>query len=135
MRRLVLAILACAVMLTSTTPMLADRFTKKLREVEGWTIISVTQVDGKFLGCDYDRVIKFQDGTSYKCAGYGYEVEYEPDAVIFGKSMKFQGKNFVDFKALIEGEFYAMKPVPLKTPQPLKPPQPRPAPSSRRRAP
>ncbi len=111
MKRRAIAALTLALFLATVTPALADRCTRLLRKLEGWTIVSVTQVNGEFEGCDFGRVIRFQNGTAFKCAGYGYNYAYSPDAVIFGKSGTFEGRAFVQIKALIDGELYDMQPV------------------------
>lgn len=81
-----------------------------LDEVEGYTVISVTQVDGEFEGCDFDKIIKLMDGSALKCSSYGYQYAYMPDAVVFGKRLTHEGRSFVSIKLLVEDEIYDMSP-------------------------
>jgi hypothetical protein len=110
MRRLLaLAVLGLLVMVPQ--PSLADRCTRGLRRLEGWTIISVTQVDGEFEGCDFDRVIKLMDGSALRCSTYSYTYSYSPDAIVFAKKASLEGGSFLMVKVLIEGELYDMAPI------------------------
>lgn len=95
-------------------PAHADRCTRPLSRLQGYTIIAVTQVDGEFQGCDFDRVIRFLDGRALRCSSYSYTYAYMPDAVIFAKQVSYQGKSFATIKVLIEGEVFDMEPVLVK---------------------
>jgi len=77
-------------------------------------VISVTNVDGDFQGCDFGRVIKLQNGTSFKCSSYGYVYAYSPDAVVFAKITAVQGRSFANVKLLVEGEVFEMESVIVK---------------------
>ena len=48
------------------------------------------------------------------CAEYNYSYSYMPDAVIFGKSISFQGSEVMSLKVLIDDELYEMEAVFLK---------------------
>lgn len=93
------------------TTVFADRCTRKLKSMEGYTIISITQVNGEFQGCDFGRVIKFMDGLTLKCSSYSYTYSFMPDAVIFAKTIVYQGKSFAVIKVLIEDEIFDMEPL------------------------
>jgi hypothetical protein len=97
-----------------SAPALADRCTRQLSRLQGYTVVAVTQVDGEFQGCDFSKAIRFLDGTVLKCSSYGYMYAYMPDAVIFAKQVAFQGKAFAAIKVLIEGEVFDMEPALLK---------------------
>lgn len=67
--------------------------------VVGYTLIASKYVDGfykdgekksGFEGCDYDRIIIFDDGTGVRCTTYSYTYSYHPKAYIFsnGSSLK-----------------------------------------------
>jgi hypothetical protein len=60
------------------------------------------RTDG-FIGCQYGRVLVFDDNTGVVCQGYNYSYEYRPDAYLFahGNSMK----------ACIENEMYDIGPI------------------------
>lgn len=89
----------------------ADRCDRVLRRMEGWTIVKATSISGAFEGCDFDKVVKFTDGTVLECSTYSYTYSYGPDAIIFGKSATLNGKDYVMTKMLVEGEMYDMVPV------------------------
>ena len=59
------------------------------------------QKDDSFEGCDYDRVIIFDDDRILTCAGYGYQYEYRPTAIILS--------NGNSFKMLVGSEIYDMR--------------------------
>lgn len=103
-----------AILVLSAAPASADRCARALRRLEGWTILSVTSVDGEFKGCDFDRVVRFTDGSAYRCSTYSYTYSYSPDAIIFGKTMSYQGGTYATIKVLIEGEIYDMSPIKVK---------------------
>lgn len=79
--------------------------------MEGWTIAAVTQVEGDFEGCDFDRSIRFDNGWRLTCGGFSYTYSYRPDAVIFVKTIQFRGRSYWAIKALIDDQFYEMQPV------------------------
>lgn len=43
-----------------------------------------------FIGCQYGRILVFDDNTGVACHGYNYSYEYHPDAYLlaYGNSMK-----------------------------------------------
>ena len=105
--------LAGYLILGVAAPASADRCTTKLRRLEGWTIISVTHVDGEFEGCDANKIIRFLNGSAYQCTTGGYSSSYKPDsrmpdAIVFGKQRTSGSKSIVMIKVLIEGELYDM---------------------------
>lgn len=87
--------------------------TSELQQLVGWTVISATEVDGEFEGCDFDKHIRMTDGSVYTCAEYNYTYSYNPEAIVFGKKVTYQGKSFVNIKILIEDELFEMQPLPL----------------------
>jgi len=80
------------------------------RGMEGWTIIAVTQVEGDFEGCDFDKHIKFLNGMVLECSTFSYTYSFMPNAVIFTKSSKHNGTEFYQIKALIGDKLYDMAP-------------------------
>lgn len=78
----------------------------ELRQLEGWTVIKATSVRGTFEGCDYGKLIELSDGTILRCASYGYQYAYSPDAIVFGKSFSVSGKSAVLLKIMVEDEMY-----------------------------
>src|SRR5580704_3615581 len=71
-----------------------------LDDMVGWTLIarktiaSTIDSDGHrrddFEGCDFDRVVVFDDNTGVRCTTYSYTYSYRPKAYIWanGVSMK-----------------------------------------------
>jgi hypothetical protein len=103
---------AFAMLLMATT---ADAdCSSELTNLEGYTIVAATQVDGEFEGCDFDKVIRFTDGKRLRCSSYSYAYAYMPDAIIFGKRSTVPGKSFLSIKVLIEDEVFDMVPIILK---------------------
>jgi hypothetical protein len=58
---------------------------------------------GDFEGCDFDRIIFFDDNTGIRCATYSYSYSYRPDAYIFSRGGSI--------KMCVEGELYDMAPL------------------------
>ena len=114
MNRVGAALALLGVLVLTGTPAHADRCTRHLTRLVGYTIVAVTQVDGEFQGCDFDKIIRFLDGKAFRCSSYGYTYAYMPDAVIFAKQTTYQGKSFATIKVLIEGEVFDMAPVSVK---------------------
>lgn len=56
---------------------------------------------GSFEGCDFGRVIVFDDMTTLTCTSYQYQYAYRPDAIIFTKGS--------GIKMIVEGEEYDME--------------------------
>ena len=92
----------------TTTSAKADRSLRALSKLEGYTVLAVTQVDGEFTGCDWDRPIKLRNGMVLKCRTYSYSYSYAPDAAVFAKSFQHQGKSFAQIRLLVDGEVYDM---------------------------
>lgn len=80
-------------------------------EVVGWTVLETTQVEDEFEGCDFDKKIRLTNGWVLTCSTYSYSYSYRPEVVIFVKSVSHQGQNFWMVKALIDDEFYDMRPI------------------------
>jgi hypothetical protein len=105
------ALLAFLLLLTapaSTSATSVD--TDILRGLKGYTILSVSSIEGEFEGCDYDKKIVLEDGSVFTCAEYNYMYSYHPDVVVFGKALTYQGRTFIDYKLLIEDEIFEMRP-------------------------
>lgn len=56
-----------------------------------------SRVDG-FNGCNFDRILVFEDNTGLRCAEYNYAYAYRPDAYLFANSTSIKG--------CIEDEWY-----------------------------
>lgn len=73
------------------TPPLKANLEYNLSRYVGYTIVAVKTItksvddDGEessFKGCNYGRIIVFDDGKYVTCASYGYQYAYRPRAII-----------------------------------------------------
>ena len=86
-------------LLAVTTTAFAD-LASELGRAVGYTIIASKTIVGyqdksgkrsdSFEGCDYDRVIVFNDNKIITCASYGYQYAYRPTAVILSNGSSFK---------------------------------------------
>jgi hypothetical protein len=79
----------------------------RLDDLIGYTIIAKKTIIGRvdkdgrhddFQGCDYGRIIIFDDNTGVACQEYGYEYAYRPDAYIMARGGSI--------KMCVEGDMY-----------------------------
>jgi hypothetical protein len=83
----------------------------RLGSLIGYTIIASKTIAGyqdkngkrgdSFEGCDFDRVIIFDDNKILTCATYGYEYSYRPTAIILSNGSSFKmivGENVYDMR-------------------------------------
>lgn len=92
-----------------SNPVLAN-LTNTLGDLIGYTIVASKTIVGwrdennqtgdSFEGCDYGRIILFEDDKILTCAQYGYEYAYRPEAIIL-----FNGSNF---KMIVGNSIYDM---------------------------
>lgn len=101
-------VICIALLLSFSGSAFADKLTRVLSKLEGFTIVAVTQVDGEFKGCEWDRMIRLTNGLVLKCQSYSYSYSYSPDAVVFAKTFKHQGNSFAEVKLLVDGELFDM---------------------------
>jgi len=102
-------VLALTVLLVGNSAV-AD-ITDQLSRFVGYTIIASKTIvgyqdrDGKkgnsFEGCNYDRVIVFDDNRILTCAGYGYQYAFRPTAIILS--------NGSSFKMMVGNDVYDMR--------------------------
>lgn len=93
-----------------TNSVFAD-ITDQLSDFVGYKIIANKTIAGyqdrngkkgdDFEGCDYDRVIVFDDNKILTCTGYGYQYAYRPTAIILS--------NGSSFKMIVEDDVYDMR--------------------------
>lgn len=66
-----------------------------LDSLVGWTLIARKTIAGSiqdgqrkedFEGCDFNRIIVFDDNTGVQCTGYSYTYSYRPTAYIWVNS-------------------------------------------------
>lgn len=85
--------------------------TYQLGKFVGYTIIASKTIAGyqdgngqkgdSFEGCNFDRVIIFDDNKILTCAGYGYQYAYRPTAIILS--------NGSSFKMIVGNDVYDMR--------------------------
>lgn len=80
-------------------------------ELVGYTLIAEKTVEDEFEGCEFDKKIKFMDGTHLTCATYSYTYDYMPTAYIYAKRFEYKGDAFYDIKMVVEDEIYDMRPI------------------------
>ena len=68
----------------------------EFRGMEGWVIAAVTQVDGSFSGCEYDRAIAFINGMVFKCSEY--------KSTIFHYRHSVQGQLYLSKRRSMKGK-------------------------------
>src|SRR6266700_3396985 len=86
--RIVLSLVA---FLTSAAP----TFACSIDSMVGWTLLARKTIAGRidkgvrkddFEGCEFDRIIVFDDNTGVRCTGYSYSYSYRPTAYIWASS-------------------------------------------------
>lgn len=85
-------------------------FATDLTGLDGYTIVATKTIEGwydengekgdDFQGCDYNRIIIFDDNTRLACGEYSYTYAYRPEAVIL-----FNGSQI---KMIVDDETYDM---------------------------
>ena len=80
-----------------------------LRQLEGWTVASVTSIEGEFEGCGYGKKIVLENGSVFSCAEYNYSYSYSPEVIVFAKTFTYQGKTLISFKLVIDDELFEME--------------------------
>lgn len=90
----------------------------ELEQLVGYTIVASKTIerwygdDGEkgddFEGCEFGRTIVFSDRTKLTCTTYEYAYSYMPTAIIFAKSVQYNGKSMTLYKMLVEDELYDM---------------------------
>lgn len=82
-----------------------------LGNLVGYTIVGAFTVTGwqdtngkkgdSFEGCEFDRVIIFDDSKTLRCATYSYSYSYRPKAVVLSNGTSFKmivGSNSYDMR-------------------------------------
>lgn len=92
-----------------------------LEQYIGYTIVGTKTIDGyrdkdgkksdDFEGCDFDRKIRFDDGTVLTCSSYSYTYAYRPTAVILMKTSEYQGRKMALVVMIVDDEAYDMQAV------------------------
>jgi hypothetical protein len=109
MRKFLLWIVASGFALTSTPTFAISEFLFHrligFKVVDVKTIVGYQDEDGSsgedFKGCQYNRIILFEDNKILTCIAYSYTYSYRPDAVLF--------TNGSSWKMLVDGEIFDMR--------------------------
>jgi hypothetical protein len=80
-------------------------------ELIGYTLIDIKTIEDDFEGCDFDKVIKFLDGTSLVCSSYSYTYDFMPEAKIYRRRIKFKEKDYMSIKMVVDDDVYDMMPI------------------------
>jgi hypothetical protein len=100
---------AIVLLVANCAPCLA---TCNLDRVVGYTLVTKKVVAGyiqndkksdEFSGCDFDRILVFDDNTGVRCSGYSYHYAYRPTAYIFVGSSAL--------KLCIDGDWFDAAPL------------------------
>lgn len=84
-----------------------------LSDLVGYTLLAEKTIAGyidnekkgdDFEGCEFDRIIVFDDNTGVRCATYSYSYSYRPDAYIFASGPG-------SMKMCVEDELYDVTPL------------------------
>jgi opacity protein-like surface antigen len=86
-------------------------------EINGYTVIDITYVDGDFEGADYDRPVILENGMIFRYSEYGYSYAYHPSVVVFARHHSQEDleragirnpppRGFTTYKLLINDDFY-----------------------------
>ena len=104
-------LLFCSGVRADTIDKLSDLegfYVLKVKTIDGWMDKDKKQKKSGFEGCDWDRVIIFEDGTTATCRTYSYSYSYRPKAALFVKPMTHNGTNFFSIKMLVGSDIYDM---------------------------
>ena len=113
MRNVVLMMLQAILVLGISSPAWAVD-ASDFTGMEGWMVVGVTNVSGKFEGCDIGKTIKFENGWTLICNTYSDVISVRPAAVIFSKRYRYKERVYWTIKALIDDKFYDMEVIPEK---------------------
>jgi hypothetical protein len=110
MKGLVVALgLALAQILVLATPADAEC---DLDTLVGYTLVAAKYIAGRidndgqkddFEGCDFDRIIVFDDNTGVRCITYSYSYSFHPKAYVFS--------NNSSMKMCVQDQLYDVGPV------------------------
>jgi hypothetical protein len=77
-----------------------------LCDLEGFTIVECTNVDGEFDGTDVGKAVTLQNGMIFTFESVSADVDIDPAAVILERSVIYQGRRVTLYKLLIDEEVY-----------------------------
>lgn len=74
-------------------------------ELDGYTMLTCTNVDGEFEGNSGD-IVKLLNGTMFELQDYNYNYAYNPEVGVFAKKIDMQGKSYILYKLFVENSVY-----------------------------
>lgn len=80
-----------------------------LEEVVGFTLVAATRVEGEFSGCDFDRLVAFENGLSLRCSEQRPTEAQQPPAYVFLRQIGLEGHTLSLLKVCIAGHMYNMR--------------------------
>ncbi len=78
-------------------------------EVNGYTVIAITNVDGDFEGADFDRPVLLTNGMIFRFDEYAYSYAYQPDVVVFARRYTMEDMKRAGIKNPPQGGFTSYK--------------------------
>lgn len=104
MKQILLALVA-SVSLAWFSPQCHAIDASTLGQLEGYTIVAVTNTTGDFEGADFDKVVKLDNGMIFEFHEYDYFYESRPDVIVFAKALTLPtGTTITDYKLVISDE-------------------------------
>ncbi len=86
------------------TPMASAIGVGDFDELLGYTVIACTHASGELEGADFDKLVKLDNGMIFEFRTYSYFYEYDPDVVVFAKTVEYNRKTVTLYKLLIGDE-------------------------------
>lgn len=80
-----------------------------LEEVVGFTLVAATRVQGEFNGCDFDRLVEFENGLALRCSEQRPTRTQQPAAYVFLRQIGLEGNTLSLLKVCIAGHMYNMR--------------------------
>lgn len=69
-----------------------------LSELEGFTLVTSTHVNGDFEGADFDKVVQLENGMIFRFNTYNYEYAYRPQADVFARTFSIADQKRLKIK-------------------------------------
>lgn len=80
-----------------------------LEEVVGFTLVAATRVQGEFNGCEFDRLVEFENGLALRCSEQRPTEARQPPAYVFLRQIGLEGNTLSLLKVCIAGHIYNMR--------------------------
>jgi len=77
-----------------------------LCDLEGFTVVECTNVNGDFDGADVGKAVTLANGMIFTFETVSVEVDIDPAAVLLARRVTYQGRQVTVYKLLIDDEVY-----------------------------